>query len=142
MPFHVILELGASALPPFTVKSSVASACSEPSRSKPGLPSWLRGAGGNGRAGHVIVDRKLNVGVAGDLLERVIRTNLPLRQTNRALAAQANRVHLPGCRSNQHNAVEVVRLQRKHPAFVLQQHRRFFAGLLDDLRVRLNSPAR
>ena len=65
-------------------------------------------AGGNGGAGHVVVDREADVGVAGDFLHRGERADLALRQANRAFAVDADGVDLRGGGADEDDGIEFI----------------------------------
>ena len=91
--------------------------------------------GGDGGAGHVVVNGESDVGVAGDLLHGVERADLALGQADGALAVDADGVNLGGGGADEDDGVEFCVLSVGATAFVLQEHGSIFAGLLDDFGV-------
>ncbi len=94
--------------------------------------------GWNGAAGHVVVNGELNLCVPRNLFHCRQRSYLPPGQSHRAFAVDADRIHLPRRWSDKNYGVEFIGFQGQGVVFVLQKHGGVFAGLFDDLRIRLN----
>lgn len=70
-----------------------------------GLTVVAQQTGRHQRAFHVVIHGELNPGISSNFAEGCKRSNLALRQANRAFAVDANRVHLPRGRSDQNHRV-------------------------------------
>src|SRR5208337_1333049 len=103
-----------------------------------GLPVVAKGAGRHGGASHVVLYGETNLRVAGDLPRRIERADLPLGQADGTLPTDADGHHLARAGADQHYLVEVGGLQRQGSPLVFEEHSGVFAGLLDDLGVRVD----